>query len=156
MNSLLQLFNAAHSKKSLANDLLTESRLYQTFYYLVTEYPAHNNKHSTEADEQLRITINFFENNYDDPNCTITELCRHLELSRSYVYNLFKKNTGLSPQQFLTKLRMEQAKEFLANSDYTIQNISKAVGYNDEFTFSKSFKRYLGVSPKIYRESLEQ
>ncbi|WP_307784852.1 helix-turn-helix domain-containing protein [Lactobacillus helveticus] len=45
-------------------------------------------------------------------------------------------------------------KEYLSNTDNTIQEISRIIGYNDEFTFSKAFKKYSGFSPKIYRQNL--
>lgn len=64
----------------------------------------------------------------------------------------FKKNLNLSPQAFLTQLRMEKAKEKLLNSNYAIQQIANITGYTDAFTFSKAFKRYTGLSPKYYRE----
>lgn len=47
---------------------------------------------------------------------------------------------------------MEKAKQLLLNSDYTIRQITDMVGYTDEFTFSKAFKRYTGLSPKYYRK----
>lgn len=150
--SLHQLFKAIHAKANLANTLKAESLLYQTFYYLVTEYPAKKQRKNNFYREEINIAIQYFEKNYDDPNCNITELCHHLDLSRSYIYTLFKKNTDSSPQKFLTRLRMEKAKSLLKNSDETMQYISQNIGYNDEFTFSKSFKRYVGLSPKIYRE----
>lgn len=88
--------------------------------------------------------------NYNDSNLSIIDLCNKLDLSRSYLYTLFKNNLGVSPQQFLINLRMEQAKEILANTDEAIQSISQLVGYSDEFTFSKAFKRYSAFSPKPY------
>ena len=58
---------------------------------------------------------------------------------------------NVSPQKFLTQLRMEDAQQQLVNTDDSIQIISRRVGYKDEFTFSKAFKRYSGFSPKLYR-----
>jgi AraC-like DNA-binding protein len=61
---------------------------------------------------------------------------------------------GLSPQQFLINLRMEQTKEYLTDTEKNIQEITRMVGYNDEFVFSKAFKRYSGFSPKLYRQNI--
>ena len=61
---------------------------------------------------------------------------------------------GLSPQQFLINLRMEQAKEYLTDTVKNIQEITRMVGYNDEFVFSKAFKRYSSFSPKLYRQNI--
>lgn len=151
--SLAKLFDVAHQRKSLANDLLTESLIYQTFYHLVTEFPTQKSLHPSYSEEQTQLAMQYLQTNYGDDKCTITEVCRQLEFSRSYLYKLIKNDTGLSPQQLLTKIRMEHSKELLNNTDHSIQTISRMVGYTDEFTFSKAFKRYSGLSPKIYREN---
>lgn len=152
--SLHNLFDAAHSPSSLTNDILIEALLYYTFYNLNIEYPTKRRKNSATKDEQLRAAITYLRQNFEDSSLSIIDLCNKMDLSRSYLYTLFKNNLGLSPQQFLINLRMEQAKEYLANTDNTIQEISRIIGYNDEFTFSKAFKKYSGFSPKIYRQNL--
>lgn len=150
--SLCQLFHALHIRESLASNMLTESLLYQTFYQVLVDYPTGKRQQSGLADDYFIAAMTFLEDNFEDPACSVSELCQHLGLSRSYVYNLFKNKTDLSPQQFLTKLRMERAKELLSNSDLNVQAISHFVGYNDSFTFSKAFKRYQGLSPKSWRQ----
>lgn len=152
--SLQDLFDAAHSPSSLTNDILIEALLYYTFYNLNIEYPTKRRKNSATKDEQLRAAITYLRQNFEDSSLSIIDLCNKMDLSRSYLYTLFKNNLGLSPQQFLINLRMEQAKEYLSNTDNTIQEISRIIGYNDEFTFSKAFKKYSGFSPKIYRQGL--
>lgn len=150
--SLKQLFDSLHYRNSLANDVLIESLIYKFFYYLITEYPAESNFKAKNATEELRLAINYLEQYSGSTTCTINALCNELELSRSYLYTIFKKNLNISPQAFLTQLRMEKAKEKLLNTDYTIQQIASITGYTDAFTFSKAFKRYIGISPKYYRE----
>lgn len=49
------------------------------------------------------------------------------------------------------QLRMEAAKKELINTTHNLKQIAKKVGYGDEFTFSKAFKRYSGVSPNAFR-----
>ena len=148
---LFQLYDATHLPASLSNDLLIESLLYHTFYYLLTEYPNPHSKNTDSAKNDLNLATAYLENNFSDTNCNITVLCHKLNISRSYLYSLFKKEIALSPQQFLIKLRMEKAQQLLQNSDNSIKTIAAEVGYNDEFTFSKAFKKYNGLSPKNYR-----
>lgn len=150
--SLNKLFEAVHNPNVLTNDLLTESLIYQTFYYLDTEYPIKKKKKHLANSEQLKIALNYLHDNYDDHNCSIASLCNKLDVSRSYLYNLFKSGFNTSPQQFLIKIRMEEAKNRLKNSQNSVQEISASVGYIDEFTFSKAFKKYSGFSPKVFRQ----
>lgn len=150
--SLNKLFEVVHNPNVLTNDLLTESLIYQTFYYLDTEYPVKKKKQHTANSEQLKIALKYLHDNYDDHNCSIASLCNKLDVSRSYLYNLFKNGFNTSPQKFLIKIRMEEAKNKLRDSPSSIRYIAEAVGYIDEFTFSKAFKKYSGFSPKIYRK----
>ncbi|MBP2057371.1 AraC-like DNA-binding protein [Lactobacillus colini] len=150
--SLTQLYNAVHNTHTFANDLLIESLIYQTFYYLNIEYPAHKESNKNKSDTYLNSAINYLHDNFEQHSCNINNLCHRLNVSRSYLYSLFKKEFNLSPQQYLTKIRMEEAKNKLNQSNLSIQQVSQSVGYTDEFTFSKAFKRYSGFSPKAYRQ----
>lgn len=151
--SFKNLYDAVHFPSSLANDVLIESLIYRFFYCLITEYPNRKSRHQVNYNQQLKLAVNYLEQNYADNACSITQLCHQLDISRSYLYTLFKKNMNLSPQKFLTQLRMEEAKEDLNDTDYTVQQIAANVGYVDEFTFSKAFKRYTGFSPLHYRQN---
>ncbi len=83
---------------------------------------------------------------------TIEETAEALHLSRAYLRNLFCAQEGISPQAYLMKLRMERA-EALLRGDYSITQISYAVGYNDVLQFSRIFMKYHGVSPTKYRKA---
>ncbi|WP_251575526.1 AraC family transcriptional regulator [Limosilactobacillus agrestimuris] len=151
--SLHQLFTTLQKPSSLANDILVEALNYQMFYHLVTEYPSKSSRATTKAQQSLQLANYYLKENYQDSNCTIEELCHHLNISRSYLYSLFKTQMNISPQKYLTHLRMTDAQQQLRNTDDPIQIISRRVGYKDEFTFSKAFKRYSGFSPKMYRQN---
>lgn len=152
--SLSKLFDALRLPSSFANDILVEALTYQMFYHLVTEYPNKETKAATDSANQLKLAIYYLQENYRSNHCNVTDLCHHLNLSRSYLYTLFKKNLNVSPQKYLTQLRMEDAQQLLENSNDPVKSIARHVGYKDEFTFSKAFKHWSGMSPKIYRQNV--
>ena len=84
---------------------------------------------------------------------SISGLAARLGLNRSYFSMLFHQRTGLSPQQYLLRCRMEHARELLCSHAFTPGEAALAVGYPDIFAFSRMFKRYYGVSPS---EALRQ
>ena len=84
---------------------------------------------------------------------SISGLAARLGLNRSYFSTLFHQRTGLSPQQYLLRCRMEHARELLCSHAFTPGEAALAVGYPDIFAFSRMFKRYYGVSPS---EALRQ
>ena len=151
-NSLFQLFDALHRPTSLINDILIESLIYQTFYHLDSEYPIRKKRPKNNSHFKLKLAINYLNDNYSDHNCSVSSLCNKIDISRSHLYNIFKAEFNISPQKYLIKIRMEKAKNRLKNTPSSIQEISVSVGYIDEFTFSKAFKKYSGFSPKAYRQ----
>lgn len=150
---LCQLFQALKQPSSLTNDIHVEALTYQMFYDLVTEYPNKTPHLNSKTASQLKLASYYLKEHYSNANCNVEDLCHHLNLSRSYLYTLFKKQMNISPQKYLTQLRMNDACQLLQNTNESVQSIAHRVGYRDEFTFSKAFKRYSGFSPTVYRET---
>ncbi len=99
--------------------------------------------------DYVELAKNYIESNYMK-NISILELARKLNLNRSYFSSLFHKKTGKSPQQYLTRYRMEKASQLMVEYGYTPGQASLSTGYADIFSFSRMFKRYFGVSPTEY------
>jgi two-component system, response regulator YesN len=97
-----------------------------------------------------KIIRYLWENYNKDINLNI--ISEIYEKNNSYLSVLFKKETGKNFIDFLTDIRMEKAKEMLANSNKSIQEVSEAVGYPNAKYFSKVFNKVLGMSPKKYKK----
>lgn len=82
---------------------------------------------------------------------SVQNIADRVGLERTYFSNLFKARIGVSPKQYLLKIRMEQATVFLSDYSYSVSVTASSVGYSDVYVFSKMFKRYFGVSPSKYR-----
>ena len=76
----------------------------------------------------------------------------YIGFNPSYFSSLFKKETGSSFVEYLSKIRIDKAKDLLRESDLRIQDICLMVGYNDVKYFSKLFIKYTGLKPKDYRK----
>lgn len=88
-------------------------------------------------------------------NLKISKIAEELGISEIYLYKLFKQHTGKSPQQFLADYRIEMAKEFLANPDYSIKMIADEMGFCCPNHFSSAFKKKTGLSPNAWRKQLK-
>lgn len=81
---------------------------------------------------------------------TLNEIAEILNLSRSYLSTLFKKEVGISFTQYLINFRLNRAIEILKLENLPLNSVAEMVGYPDYTQFSKIFKKYKGVSPKYY------
>ncbi|MFD1774898.1 helix-turn-helix transcriptional regulator [Paenibacillus rhizophilus] len=85
----------------------------------------------------------------------IGQIASALGYHRAHFSKAFKERTGLSPKQYLMKIRMDKAKELLASRALTIDEVSSSVGFNDALYFSKQFRSWFGQSPSEYRSGLK-
>ncbi|MDQ6421791.1 AraC family transcriptional regulator [Paenibacillus sp. LHD-117] len=86
---------------------------------------------------------------------SIGAIAQKLGYHRAHLTKLFKESTGLSPMQYLNKIRMKKAEKLLAG-DLTIAQVAASVGFNDPLFFTKQFRKWSGLSPTEYRKSLEE
>ena len=97
--------------------------------------------------------IQFINNNYKD-DLKLETLGRVFNYNSSYLGKTFKTYTGEKFTSYLDKVRIEKAKEFLANSDLKVYEVSREVGFNNIDYFSSKFRKYVGVSPKEFKKNL--
>ena len=93
---------------------------------------------------------NFIDNNYQD-NISLDHLAQAFSINKFYLQKLFKKRSGLSPNEYLTRVRLEKAKNLLRTTDSTIIQIAQEVGYTASY-FDNVFKKFEGITPQTYRQ----
>lgn len=96
--------------------------------------------------------FNYLVENYKS-NIRISDVCAYVHYSESFVFHVFKKYGGGTINEFLTKLKTEEAAAQLIETDKKILDIAYDVGYNDSNYFTNVFKNRFGVSPKVYRNT---
>ena len=82
---------------------------------------------------------------------SIEQLAEFLHLSKSYLSKIYKNETGESIWNFVMRVRITKAKE-LVGTDYTNYAIARAIGYSNEYHFSRAFSKMVGVSPSAYKK----
>ena len=89
---------------------------------------------------------------YGVKKVTIDDICNEIYLSSSYFKRIFKNETGNTPYQFLTEIRIERAKEMLKDKELTIREVARLCGFVNPGNLSAVFKRHMGISPSEYRK----
>ena len=105
-------------------------------------------------DSTIFLIKDYISKHYSNDALSIREISDHVHLSASYICTYFKNQTGQTLNQYLTEYRMEKAIRLLEDVRYQITDISSKVGYSNGNYFSKSFKKYTGVTPSKYRENI--
>ena len=129
-----------------------------------TENPQIKYSDSPLTDEQkqnIKNSIIFYMNsnkNYLNIDYSINTLAKDIDISRSYISQvineLFKQNFS----NFLNEYRIKEARKILStpkNLIYTIESIAELVGYKSKSAFNKAFKKYVGVTPSFYLNSMK-
>ncbi|MFK0523774.1 AraC family transcriptional regulator [Paenibacillus illinoisensis] len=116
--------------------------------------------HVTEAhtplkeDSQMLIQrTKEYIDEHSNENLTVELLAGMAGLSPKYYVDLFKRRYGMSTTDYISGLRINRAKQFMASTDLRLRDIAHQVGYQDEFYFSRKFKKIVGVSPSVYMSS---
>jgi two-component system response regulator YesN len=91
-----------------------------------------------------------------EKNITITMIAEHVYMNPTYFCQYFKSQTGETVLDFITRMRINKAKELLKNPHLKLQDISVQVGYQDPKYFSRLFKQHIGLLPSKYREEYMQ
>ena len=102
------------------------------------------------ADVMYKITA-YIKNNYMN-KMTLTDISKHVYLSKMYVSKIFKEEMKITLSEYINKTRIEKSTALLLDSSLSIVDVANLVGYEDQSYFTKVFKNIMGVSPGKYKE----
>jgi len=110
-----------------------------------------NRKSSASSAQLLKQILDTIYTGYSDINLSIALLADKYNISPAYLGRIFSKHTGKSLPDFLNEVRINKARELLANNKYTISEIIHLTGFTNNTHFFRMFKKYIGVTPREYR-----
>ncbi|MEE0969745.1 MAG: AraC family transcriptional regulator [Clostridia bacterium] len=92
---------------------------------------------------------------YDEyyKNQPLRYYAEYCNLSESRFSHIFKASTGVTPLEYITKIRIDKAKELLSNYSFTVNEVAEKTGFSDQNYFSRIFKKHTGMPPKKYASS---
>jgi AraC-like DNA-binding protein len=105
----------------------------------------------TPPKEFVTAAIAYLRKHLQEP-VRMSDLVRHVGFSRARMFDMFKTQTGLTPNDYLQRLRIEKAQEQLRHTNQSVTEIGLATGFSTGQYFSTVFGRYTGVSPTRFRK----
>lgn len=108
-----------------------------------------------EGLSRMRPVLDYIDLNLSNA-VTLDEMAEVLHLHPHYFSNLFKEIMLVPPMTYMRRRRIEKAQQLLLATKDSVKSIAWAVGYEDEFYFSRTFKNTVGVAPNDYRKYIRE
>ena len=110
---------------------------------------------SSFLETEMNQALSYFQDCYST-DISVDRYAASRGMSASWFIRSFKEFTGHTPMQYILALRVVNAQNLLENTDYTVAEISRIVGYEDQMYFSRLFKKQNGVSPSLFRKQVQR
>jgi len=98
--------------------------------------------------------MEYISNNINE-DMTIDDISRHVHMSKFHICRKFKQETGLTINNYILSTRIYNARQLLAYTDKSISQIGEESGFPDSPTFTKTFKKIVGITPSSFRKKCE-
>ncbi len=122
------------------------------FFHFVYEllHQWHQQDETLAHPDLTQMAIRFIHEHYREP-LTLADIANVLTCSEGHLSRLFKSRLSISPMQYLNQVRMKRASRILLLTDASMQEIAESTGFPDAHSFSRSFRKTIGISPAHYR-----
>ena len=101
-------------------------------------------------DDRIHQTLTFIRKNMNSP-LDINVLAENACMSKDHFIRIFKRETGETPNTYITMRKMEKAELLLVTTDMQVKSIATSLGYDDQSYFNRLFKKNTGFTPQQYR-----
>ncbi|GLX66774.1 helix-turn-helix domain-containing protein [Paenibacillus glycanilyticus] len=110
--------------------------------------------HSSTTKERLAPVVEWIEHHYA-ADCSNQTLAKQLNIHEDYLGKQFKSVYGMTMNKYVQAIRHREAKRLLRESDHSIEQIGREVGYEDMHYFSRIFSKWEGLSPREYKKTVQ-
>jgi two-component system response regulator YesN len=111
---------------------------------------------NTKASQLIEKVKKYILDNYQDDELDINKMAKSLFVNYGHLCFIFKRETSITINEYLTKFRIKKAKELIDSGNQLVVGVAKKVGYADANYFGKCFKKYYGLAPSKYIENVSQ
>ncbi|MBB1079283.1 helix-turn-helix domain-containing protein [Limosilactobacillus sp. STM2_1] len=145
VNKILALDNLAP-----ANNLRAISYLFRFLSYIARGTVA--NVQQVRPKQNYYVTEAIQNISHHVTTVTVDNLAQAININRSYLTALFKRNLDLTPSEYIRNFRITKARHLLESSDTSIDQVAEQCGYQHLNSFTRVFKQTYGISPRQYRQ----
>lgn len=152
MNQLLHKVIDICQGDHLFKDTLADLALQELLVKIIQLQNLHASEKSSKVKNPYLDAVIIEINKHLYDKIKLEDLAKHVGMSMSSLYRLFKTELGISPMEYLILAKIKRAKHFLSQQHLYIKNIAFEVGFEDPNYFNRIFKKYEGITPKQYQQ----
>ncbi|MEK8129554.1 response regulator [Paenibacillus filicis] len=115
-----------------------------------TAFATDKKGHSSKSKNWFEAAKAFIDSNYQDPELTVERVAGEVFVDPSYLRKIFRKEGNISVSDYMSRVRMQKAKELIGTGNVRLADIAEQIGYNDANYFSKCFKKHVGMTPSEF------
>lgn len=153
---ILQLFSELH-RKELGYGMVTTGLLWEFMGMALREDPVlpqdSQRSRSLERTRQIKQALQMIRSDYSQP-LTLQDLSAEANMSPKHFCRVFREFTGHTPIDYLNRYRIDRAAEQIYATTESVTEIALHCGFNDPGYFSRTFRRYRGISPLQFRSEI--
>ena len=143
-----RILSAEENKENSTSVLRQKAAILELIAFLMEQ---RDEEKSVTTPSVLQTSLDYIEHHLQE-HLTIEELSQIEGLSTDQYTKAFRTETGVSPGRYIRQKRLDLAKISLLKEDQSIKEIASQIGYQDESYFTRSFKKYVGKTPREYRK----
>lgn len=129
----------------------TSCKTLAEFYGIIAELLPIMEQNGVKRDELLlKRAVDYIQFNYD---CSVSDIAKAIHISEPYVYVLFKKHLGITPNDYRQKHICEKGRQLLLSTNKTVEEISEMLKISSASYFRKLLKKHTGMTPREIRKS---
>lgn len=147
---LFKKYDQALKSKLVSDRLLVKAVLLEILAEYIKAAAPEENETAGEGNSRMDCVLQYIHDHISE-SISVAELAALIQMHPNHFIRFFKTHTGYTPASYIKKVRMDIAKRLLEGSELNISEIAEQIGINEATYFSKMFKEYYSMPPKMYR-----
>jgi AraC family transcriptional regulator len=136
-----------------ASELLLKSKVLELLYMIYQDAVIlHQHRGSPRVTDTITRAMEYIKQHYAEP-VKLDDIASAVNLSPFHFHRLFKRSVTMTPLAYMTRIRIERARELLLTTQMPISEIAPACGYENSSYFAKVFLSYTGQTPGVFRQN---
>ena len=138
-----------------AVDSMDMNQLEEILDEIIDDFVENNQQTTSDSIKSgIQKAVVYIEEHFEE-NLSLSSLSAQFHVESSYFSKMFRKETGENLMLYICKKRMEKAVEYMKNSERSLTEIAFMVGYDDYTYFNKVFRKMMNISPREFRNQME-